>query len=1166
MEMELFSKTTWSSNNGARHDSFTGPSTHTCHMDDEEILDISNDVDLCRTTERNLLKHDDARQDFSSLKDISTRHGCDISGTQARLSSCDTPSALEASSDSKSDSDDEPEPPSYQSNDPVGQRTHHDEGPNINEISEDDIDDIDAEEEPLVVNIPACDESRSDSGGNLPPPLTIPRVTLSCSSPPPRLGSPTCPAKMTKAAEISSSESSSPLPPCKTQRQTLTIIPEPQSPQKSQSSKVVSNNCRSLPIHCLVEQSAAVDENNAESASAHCQLLMDSYAILPGLTPFSDIVQASLTRLGYSCQEAAGAKGCLQLKNWKTLSFSAITDNSEATVEEMLGEITSVATLKIKLVNPVRRSNSSDDVNSPVRRSNSSDDVKEKLLQLLLTKSKEFLLQAGCPIDKTQLDSILMGETSLNIADHLCSSFNEWFLGQKNTTSATTSHSKSVKQPTLLAPPPVRALSPMIQFGKPVTTTEKRSPPLTSSVPDTQVSPLLETQPLSFDIKSEEPIFVKTEVPDFTKDEYELSLRQNHLQHRRGDSISPQIHKHFLDKVSEKGNARPELYKINRSPSEGHLPASLQHHSSNPYLGLMPGKTRIRTSFDPEHEIPRLQKWFNDNQHPTREQMMRFMQELNGLESRKGRRPLDLTNIIYWFKNARAAQRRASKVLDDSFENEENVDMVSGNSGNDCLPPYLPNKNAVYMIPFHPYPHLLADSRSDSLTAGASIDEPYDLSITKRPSSESSKAPPSQEKMVKSSSSVSPSKSSPASSESEGPVDNLGKKKPCGTPRFPALLDVASKMRQEIPDRPNNAYNSLSVNTQNGDRSSTPPLRPSCNGPERSNKHTEITNGFSSPSTPVVNGGSIADHFLSSLKIKQENGEYLARENNSSAKRGFLVNHASRELELGQVKTEQESNSYTDDDNSNDSYNSEEELKFRMKQSAAVVDYASAIHNNVSRLTAANMAALSLAQMGQSLHIPQLPTSLAMAYYPMDPRFYTQTSVQHSLSSSPPSSLASNHSAHLAQLSLQQGQDPSRHNMDNSSPLPSPSSLQQSLNKLNHHHHPLHQRQSPQEHHHRHHSSEPRKRRTRVFIDPLTEIPKLEKWFTEDTHPSAFMIDKYCEELNKCEYRHKFPKLEPKNVQLWFKNHRAKVKRMKVSYDGNGDPEGNVCLDDDIDD
>lgn len=35
------------------------------------------------------------------------------------------------------------------------------------------------------------------------------------------------------------------------------------------------------------------------------------------------------------------------------------------------------------------------------------------------------------------------------------------------------------------------------------------------------------------------------------------------------------------------------------------------------------------------------------------------MSELNNLESRKGRKPLDVNNVVYWFKNARAAQKRA---------------------------------------------------------------------------------------------------------------------------------------------------------------------------------------------------------------------------------------------------------------------------------------------------------------------------------------------------------------------------------------------------------------------------------------------------------------------------------------------------------------------------
>jgi hypothetical protein len=33
--------------------------------------------------------------------------------------------------------------------------------------------------------------------------------------------------------------------------------------------------------------------------------------------------------------------------------------------------------------------------------------------------------------------------------------------------------------------------------------------------------------------------------------------------------------------------------------------------------------------------------------------------ELNNLDSRKGRKPLDVNNVVYWFKNARAAQKRA---------------------------------------------------------------------------------------------------------------------------------------------------------------------------------------------------------------------------------------------------------------------------------------------------------------------------------------------------------------------------------------------------------------------------------------------------------------------------------------------------------------------------
>lgn len=70
-------------------------------------------------------------------------------------------------------------------------------------------------------------------------------------------------------------------------------------------------------------------------------------------------------------------------------------------------------------------------------------------------------------------------------------------------------------------------------------------------------------------------------------------------------------------------------------------------------------KTRMRTSFDPEMELPKLQRWFQENPHPSRQQIQSYVVQLNALESRRGRKPLDVNNVVYWFKNARAAQKRA---------------------------------------------------------------------------------------------------------------------------------------------------------------------------------------------------------------------------------------------------------------------------------------------------------------------------------------------------------------------------------------------------------------------------------------------------------------------------------------------------------------------------
>ncbi|VDN50527.1 unnamed protein product [Dracunculus medinensis] len=52
--------------------------------------------------------------------------------------------------------------------------------------------------------------------------------------------------------------------------------------------------------------------------------------------------------------------------------------------------------------------------------------------------------------------------------------------------------------------------------------------------------------------------------------------------------------------------------------------------------------------------------------------------------------------------------------------------------------------------------------------------------------------------------------------------------------------------------------------------------------------------------------------------------------------------------------------------------------------------------------------------------------------------------------------------------------------------------------------------------------------RSRLMFDPLTELP----------------IDQYTEALNSCQYRQSYPPISTHNVKIWFKNRRAKCKRM----------------------
>ncbi|KAL3172004.1 hypothetical protein MRX96_043679 [Rhipicephalus microplus] len=320
---------------------------------------------------------------------------------------------------------------------------------------------------------------------------------------------------------------------------------------------------KTLPVHCVVERVPSPQTDSQQPS-----VEVDSYAIVPSAALFVDLVRTALTKLGYSPSEAICAKGVVQIKNWKPLSFDQITELPEATVGDMLSDLVQVATLRIRLYSRPKP--------------NVVNDVKEKLLQVLLAQSHSLLLSSGCPIDQTTLAALTKGKAEWEISEDTRKKFDQWYLHQ------VFQHCRqlSLSQPPLQTPQP---------------------PPSSSS------SSSIAAQPVSL---------ITTPSP---------------------------------------AGALPGMQQSQQPPQTQH-PVCLQQ-SLTSGGGSSSSRTRIRTSFDPELELPKLHRWFAENQHPSRLTIQQYVRELNSLDSRRGRKPLDVNNVVYWFKNARAAHKRAELKL-----------------------------------------------------------------------------------------------------------------------------------------------------------------------------------------------------------------------------------------------------------------------------------------------------------------------------------------------------------------------------------------------------------------------------------------------------------------------------------------------------------------------
>jgi homeobox domain-containing protein len=172
-----------------------------------------------------------------------------------------------------------------------------------------------------------------------------------------------------------------------------------------------------LPLHCVVESvsslQTSIHQDNRNPWKRRSNIETDSYVIIPAVTPFCEIVNTAMQRLGYSHDVANTARGKtnklfnavwqitsffsnlsgqILIKNWKPLPLEKISDNPLVSVSDILGELTSVVTLKITILR-----------SKPTQLA----EIKDKLLKLLILQSHAVLRSTGCPLDEVGQPNII---------------------------------------------------------------------------------------------------------------------------------------------------------------------------------------------------------------------------------------------------------------------------------------------------------------------------------------------------------------------------------------------------------------------------------------------------------------------------------------------------------------------------------------------------------------------------------------------------------------------------------------------------------------------------------------------------------------------------------------------------------------------------------------
>ncbi|XP_065368399.1 uncharacterized protein dve isoform X2 [Calliphora vicina] len=782
---------------------------------------------------------------------------------------------------------------------------------------------------------------------------------------------------------------------------------------------------KSLPLHCVVESvhslqaSLTIDQRSPWKRRPNVET--DSYVIIAAATPWSEIVQTALQRLGYSQETSSTARGSLIIKNWKPIPLENISDNPVVPVCDIIGELTSVVTLRIVILRCKP---------SPF------GEIKDKLLKLLVLQSHAVLRSTGCPLDEVTLSQICRSSYQNpfafpggDIPEDLRRKFDQWWSNQ---------------------------LTPQSNMGPKLLPFMNAPPTGVSNEMEHNMGTAALAAAAAAAAAAQAGLHAATTVGSNVASSISASreslLLNDSSSHHAGAVIPGTAGGHHASMM-----VHPAMH------------ASMHHHANlAAHTQFSNQKTRMRTSFDPEMELPRLQKWFQENPHPSRQQIQAYVVQLNALESRRGRKPLDVNNVVYWFKNARAAQKRAE---------------MRGGFG----------AMHVAMNGYMGQHNQLGQTSGGSSTGSMS----------------------SQQQMMGSSmgnlSLSNDFMKSPLSLKSED-IDNMSQH---------------SDDMDEDNSRPNSPQLPLSLTIH--ERHQTPPdLDTKELNTEMLNKSSLIDDNSSDEKSGLLNE-SQNERALS--RSFEDRDKFTNDKNKSNDEVDNTENAANEEAPRSQQENEtnnNSSNSLNNNQSGHDLTHSQSRPSSPKNASSKEDDEDLDMdddddENDTSHLEdfrspSPDMSNAMVAAQRKDLPFPMVPNSMFQQSF-MYMSHYMPGFGQAAAAAAHPHAAAAAH--HAAAAAAAAGMQPNA--------LMGGGGL--NLSSI---------------------SNEERRKRNRTFIDPVTEVPKLEQWFAMNTHPSHSLILKYTEDLNTMPYRQKFPRLESKNVQFWFKNRRAKCKRLKMSlYDTN---------------